>query len=235
MITRLENSYHSVASRIHKLASQHDRKPQDISLLAVSKGHSADAIRTLYERCGHRDFGENYAQELIAKQQQLEDLREIRWHFIGQLQTNKISKLVPICHHIATVASEKHLLTITRIAREHGFKSYPVSILVNAENEPQKAGVSFAEAAGLAESLKLSREGILMLHSMMAIPSSLYQDSQYPQLPQIYRDLKDLANTHSSGRLSLGMSGDLLLAIAAGSTTVRIGTAIFGERRSSQN
>jgi pyridoxal phosphate enzyme (YggS family) len=219
----LEHRYHQVCSQIRELAGTLSHP----ELLVVSKGHGPDPLRALFS-WGQTSFGENYAQELIAKSESLQDL-PIRWVFIGHLQSNKIRKIVSIASEIQTVGSLKHAEQIARAARDCGKAPYPIWIEVNAAQEEAKHGCPMNEVLTLAATLKQNPD--LRLRGLMAIPPSHFQDDSTPEVPELYHKLRKLADQVGDGQLSLGMSGDLGLSIRAGSNLVRIGTAILGPRQ----
>ena len=223
----------SIQIQISENAKVAGRSPESIRLLAVSKTHDASKIREAYG-LGLRDFGENYGDELSTKAVLLGDLSDLRFVFIGQLQSNKIQSIVRHAHEIQSVASEKHARYIERYAGEAGKSNYPVWIVLNAGNEASKQGVTFETLAALAAFIN-EHCPHLSLQGVMAIPPSTFTDSEWKKsrdqsIPDIYNRLRLAANQTGLGKLSLGMSGDLALAIAAGSDCVRIGTAIFGQR-----
>jgi pyridoxal phosphate enzyme (YggS family) len=197
-------------------------------LVAVSKGQSADKIRDLYRR-GQREFGENYVQELEEKAAQLTDLKDLRWVFIGALQSNKIQRIIRVASEIQTASSDKHLRYIDRLAAGAGKDPFPVFIEVNAGGEASKGGIAAAEVPSLVVSSQ-SMPGI-SLQGIMVIPPAEIDDATYvlagKDPPPMYRDLRLLADATGMGKLSLGMSGDYKTALAAGSDCVRIGRALF--------
>jgi pyridoxal phosphate enzyme (YggS family) len=221
----LTQTFRELQSKIATLAEKKSTQPQ---LLAVSKGQSAERIRTLVQ-LGQKRFGENYLQELIEKSEQLAD-QGIEWVFIGHLQSNKIKKLVEVCSEIQTVASLRHAEQIARHASDFGKTPFPVYIEVNAGEEESKSGVHWQEVLPLAQAIT-ERLPALRLMGIMAIPPSDFQDASHSEVPPLYRDLRSLADQIGERRLSLGMSGDLALAIQAGSNLVRIGTALMGPRQ----
>lgn len=199
-------------------------------LIAVSKGQSPEKIRALYH-LGQREFGENYADELALKAEALRDL-QIKWIFIGHLQSNKIQRLVNITSEIQTISSMKHARYVARYSADLGKKNFPIFIEVNAADESAKAGVSPAATPALAKEIQTEFPG-LDLRGIMTVPPDIYNDSAFPPeslLPELYLQLKTLAAKVGQGELSLGMSNDLHLALRAGSTCVRIGRALFGAR-----
>ena len=205
------------------------RSPDSVRLIAVSKVKPASKIQAVYDQ-GVRDFGENYADELSAKALALSHLSDINWIFLGQLQSNKIQKLVEHAAEIQTVASIKHARYIQRYSLEFKKSNFPVWIQINADAEAQKFGVTPSETPELAALIKTQCPN-LRLMGLMAIPPSSFSDKECQGVvPSLYENLIRLARTIGAGKISLGMSSDLGIAIAAGSDCVRIGTAIFGER-----
>ncbi|HYX36153.1 MAG TPA: YggS family pyridoxal phosphate-dependent enzyme [Oligoflexus sp.] len=219
----LEHRYHLVCNQIHELAGSLPRP----ELLVVTKGHGPEPLRELFS-WGQTAFGENYAQELIAKSEALGDL-PVRWVFIGHLQSNKIRKIVSVASEIQTVGSLKHAEQIARAARDCGKIPYPIWIEVNADLEEGKHGCPLDEVPALAKAVAQNPD--LHLRGLMAIPPSHFQDATTPEVPPLYTSLRRLADQVGEGQLSLGMSGDLGLSIRAGSNLVRIGTAILGPRQ----
>ncbi len=229
-LNELEDRFVKVKTRIVRYCTEFHRDPNDIELLAVSKGQPIASIKALYE-LGQRDFAENYLQELIEKAIDL-PLPGIKWHFIGQLQSNKINRAVTLCQSIQTVAQVKHALKIASAAIEMKRTPYPVYLALNAENEPRKAGCNWTEAEAIAHAIN----GItgIILRGLMVVPPEKYQDPLTDEdsclIPELYHKLGELKNRIGEGHLSLGMSGDMRIAIGAGSTCVRVGTALFGDR-----
>lgn len=224
MSMELKERYQQVQEQIRQLCQETKREqPQ---LLAVSKVHSSDSIRKVYE-LGHRYFGENYAQELVSKAEELKDLH-IKWSFIGHIQSNKIKSIVEVADEIQTLASLKHAKAINKAAIECGKSPFKVYLAVNAEDEPQKNGISLDELPSLHQAI--SKEcPELEIQGIMSIPPKKYQDN-LDQVPRTYEKLRQAANDIGLGNLSVGMSGDLKIALMAGTNLVRIGTAIFGTR-----
>lgn len=211
-----------VRQRIARACAAAGRDPASVQLLAVSKFHSVETIRAAYA-LGQREFGENYAQELATKAEQLADLPALRFRFIGGLQRNKIKLLAPLGCAIETLASAKNAQALARHAQELG-RVLDVMIQVNVSNEPQKSGVAPAELAGLVGEVR-ALPG-LCLTGLMAIP-----EADAPGAARAsYRGLRALAEAQGLRELSMGMSDDLEIAIEEGATRVRVGTAIFGPR-----
>ena len=226
--SHLKANYHSVLEAIAIACRAADRSPNSVRLIAVSKTHEVSSIRTLAQ-LGIRDFGENYAQELLAKAEELADLT-INWHFIGHLQSNKINKLVQVCQSICTVTSVDHAKRIAKAARKLDKAPFPILLEINVDDETNKSGCNIAEALELG--LAISKIPDIDLRGVFAVPAPLSEaERASPQAPARYLTLKNLASGIGAGGLSLGMSADLTQAIAAGSSEVRIGTALFGTRR----
>jgi PLP dependent protein len=193
-------------------------------LIAVSKGQSVEHIQELY-RAGQRDFGENYVQEILAKHQTLSSrgITDIRWHFLGHLQTNKVKQLVPLNPVI-------HSLDSVRLAQEISKRAtgrVQVLVEVNVESEPSKTGVL---PGGLAELLSgVSGLAGLEVRGLMCIPSR-----EGGRSGEAFRNLRALRDAHRErlgpGELSMGMSEDFEVASREGSSWVRVGTALFGPR-----
>ncbi|MEO5971011.1 MAG: YggS family pyridoxal phosphate-dependent enzyme [Bdellovibrionia bacterium] len=222
----VSSNYKKLLEKISFLAIQ-SKGSFPVTLIAVSKRQSVDAIEELY-RLGQRDFGENYVQELITKAEELNrrGCHEIRWHFIGHLQTNKVKSLIPWVSCVHTVDS-------TRIAQELAKKwviagregRLPVFIEVNTDREETKSGVNPDEVLPLCE--KIAQYPVLEVLGLMCIPP-LEGDptSRFKDLAALERRLRP----YSQGMLSMGMSGDFATAIAEGATHIRVGTALFGPR-----
>lgn len=204
---------------------------QNTILVAVSKTKPVEAIKELYD-LGHRDFGENYVQELVDKQAQLPS--DIRWHFIGHLQTNKVKYLAPFVYLIHGVDSLKLLKEINKQALKAG-RVIDVLLQVHIAQEETKFGFDSAEledlfTSGLFEELKN-----IQITGFMGMAS--FSDDK-EQVRQEFRSLKQLFDRYKGvalpnvalSVLSMGMSGDYTTAIEEGSTMVRIGSLIFGER-----
>ena len=228
----LDERYKSVRQRISH-ATKHLRKTdtQKTDLMAVSKGQPLAKIQTLYD-LGQRYFGENYAQELFAKAASI-SAKDIYWSYIGQLQSKKIRKLVEVASEIHCLDKFSHASLIAKAAVEFGKTPYPVWISVNADAEPRKSGLPLTELKSFYQELTRHFPNQLTIRGLMSVPSARYKDwREGDPIPLVYQQLASLAPGIGEGCLSLGMSSDLELAIAAGSTLVRIGTDLFGPRPS---
>jgi pyridoxal phosphate enzyme (YggS family) len=227
MSSELESNYREVLGRIEQAAGSKEAA-RKITLIAVSKTKPAADIEALYH-LGHRDFGENYVQEMLAKATELatKGLKDIRWHFIGHLQTNKVKMLLPHVYAIHSVDSEKLALEISKRAKAAGRTSpLPVFIEVNVGGEETKTGLPPSEVPSLASFIGSLRE--LTLQGLMAIPPP--SDEPNPTPFRMLRALEEKCRPNTHGFLSMGMTDDLEVAVREGATHVRVGTAIFGKR-----
>jgi pyridoxal phosphate enzyme (YggS family) len=204
-------------------------KQKNVTLVAVSKTKPVEDILALY-RLGHRDFGENYVQELTEKQAQLP--KDIRWHFIGHLQRNKVKYIAPFIHLIHSVDSLKLLLEIGR----EGVKQQRILhclLQVHIAQEESKFGLDETALSVTMETLSREKPAGIAVDGLMGM-ASFTSDSG--KVRQEFRQLKNLFDKykHTAGtgftQLSMGMSGDYPIAIEEGSNMVRIGSILFGER-----
>lgn len=210
-----------------------DLAEKEVTLVAVSKTKPAESIQELYN-LGQRDFGENYVQELVDKQVQLP--QDIRWHFIGHLQTNKVKYIAPFVYLIHGVDSFKLLTEINKQAVKNN-RVIHVLLQVHIAQEETKFGLDENELEQilLNDSDQLSGLQNVQIDGFMGMAS--FSDNK-DQVRSEFKYLKFLFDRYSHVRtencriqtLSMGMSGDYVTAIEEGSTMVRIGSLIFGER-----
>jgi pyridoxal phosphate enzyme (YggS family) len=217
-----DDGYKEVRARIAAAARRSGRDLSSIELVAVSKAKTVADIERVYS-LGQRDFGENRAQEMVEKASRLPD--DIRWHFIGGLQTNKARLIRPITHLLHSMDREP---LGAAWAKGSGLPP-PVLLQVNTGQEEQKSGVSPGQAE---EVLDRVLELGLEVRGLMAIPP--YTDDPEEQRPH-FAMLRSLRDRLAPGRptlveLSMGMTDDFEIAIEEGSTVIRVGRAIFGER-----
>jgi len=217
-----------IRARIASAASASGRAADSIMLLAVSKKKPASDIRLAFG-CGQRDFGENYLQEALQKKRELQDL-DINWHFIGAIQSNKTRSIAEAFDWVHCV---DRLKIATRLSEQRPATLAPLNICiqVNIDHEASKAGIELSELIELATAIAVL-PGI-RLRGLMAIPAPR---TDYSEQCQAFARLAEaLASLRQLGldcdTLSMGMTQDMDAAIAQGSTLVRIGTAIFGERQ----
>jgi len=226
----IKNNIADIEQQISLACQQNARNKQDICLLAVSKTKPNTLIEQAYQ-AGQRHFGENYLQEAIEKIHALKHLNELCWHFIGPIQSNK-TKL--IAENFAWVHSVERIKIADRLnkqrqqamAVDENLKPLNVCLQLNISEEISKSGIRTEELNELAKFVNQC-DG-LTLRGLMAIPEKNAPKSTYLQMQRLYTQLK--TQYPSIDTLSLGMSNDLAQAITAGSTMVRIGTAIFGAR-----
>lgn len=223
----IENRLQAVKFRIEQAARHAGRDPRDIVLVAISKSFPTDDIRAAHA-VGQRHFGESYAQEAIAKMDMLADL-DLVWHFVGPLQSNKTRS---IAERFAWVHSVDRLKIAERLSaqRPESLPPLAVCVQVNVSGETTKRGAPPDEVVSLAHSV--ARLPRLSLRGLMAIPEPTadieLQRARFASLASMNARLR--ADGLDLDTLSMGMSDDLEAAIEAGSTLVRVGTAIFGAR-----
>lgn len=206
-------------------------KEKDIVLVAVSKTKPIEAIKELYD-LGHRDFGENYVQELQEKEEQLP--KDIRWHFIGHLQSNKVKYIAPFVHLIHGIDSFKLLKEVDKQAKKIN-KTIDVLLQVHIAQEETKFGLDENELNEIFSSDELSGLNNINIKGLMGM-ASFTEDIE--KVRREFKFLKSLLDKYSGFQtpntkletLSIGMSSDYQIAIDEGSTMVRIGSLIFGER-----
>jgi len=222
-----------VQERIRKAAVRADRDPREITLMAVSKTFPAERIREAYE-AGVREFGENRVQEFAGKAEALRDLADARWHMIGHLQSNKAGKAAELFHAVDSVDSLKLAERLNEAAARTN-KKLSVLIEINVGGEAAKSGVS-PDSPELGQLLSaVSAFDNLEVSGLMTIPPFFGESEAARPYFRTLRELRDRIAARRMPRigmklLSMGMSHDFEIAIEEGSTCVRVGTAIFGER-----
>lgn len=231
MMSEIQQRYQAVCERITQAALQAGRPAIQVQLLAVSKTFAAEQVREV-AALGQRDFGENYVQEGVDKIAALKDVPGLVWHCVGPLQSNKTR---PVAEHFDWVHSIDRLKIAQRLSDQRPAHLPPLQVClqVNIDGGPTKSGVAPEQALALAQAV----QGLpgLVLRGLMTIPEPAADEAAALAVHRRTRELFDGLN--ASGRLlrpidtlSMGMSADLEAAIAAGSTMVRVGTAIFGGR-----
>lgn len=228
-----------VRSRIATAATSCGRSPSDVTLVAVSKGQSSEAIRAAYS-LGLRDFGENYVQEWLGKKAELADLTDLRWHLIGHLQSNKAKSVALECYCIQTIdrISVAEVLERTRVMKAKG-QVPRLQVLVQLEvdaQDPNKFGARPGKETDelckfVASMPELEWKGFMGIgppdksdEELAALYATFVSHSQ--ELWQSFHPFK----SSQLPVISLGMTSDLDVAIASGSSMIRVGTGIFGTR-----
>lgn len=203
-----------------------------VTLVAVSKTKPAEDILELYN-LGHRDFGENYVQELTGKQALLP--QDIRWHFMGHLQSNKVKQIIPFVHLIHSVDSEKLLIEIDKQA---GKMAHTVSCLLQMHiaREETKFGMDEAELAVVMSRIEKEKFPHVVVTGLMGMASftddSALVKREFQHLKKMYDQYVISSPTiHQPTILSMGMSGDYQKAIQEGSNMIRVGSMLFGARK----
>lgn len=211
----------AVQDRIAAACERSKRDPASVKLLAVSKLQPVELIREAYA-AGQRDFGENYAQELRDKAEELEDLKDIRWHAIGPLQSNKAKYIAKIAHAFHAVDNFR---IAEELAKRRGLPKLKLFIEVNVGGELTKSGVAPTEARGLYDEVRALPN--VEVVGLMSLPPLM---SDVNALRPYFRKLRTVASQLGLKELSTGTTADFEVAIEEGATIVRVGTAIFGER-----
>lgn len=227
-MSTLVASYQQVIDRIHQACDLAQREKHEVALLAVSKTKPADMVEILYQQ-GQRAFGENYLQDAEQKIQKLSYLTDIEWHFIGPIQSNKTRIIAEHFDWVETL-DRKKIAQRLNDQRPASLPPLKVMIQVNISEETQKSGVLTADVTDLAAIIDALPK--LELRGLMCIPSATDDQerlaAQFDKMNQLINELNILYP--ACNQLSMGMSGDLELAIQHHSTQVRIGTDIFGAR-----
>ncbi|WP_293265579.1 YggS family pyridoxal phosphate-dependent enzyme [Neptunomonas sp.] len=226
-MTSIAENLKSVGTLINQAALDAHRRPVDITLLAVSKTRTADELRELYLH-GQKHFGENYLQESLDKMFALDDLA-ITWHFIGPIQSNKTRS---IAENFDWVHSVDRLKVAQRLSeqRPQSLPSLNICLQINISGEESKSGCLPTEAEALLNQIDTLPN--LNVRGLMAIPAAtddtLAQQAALAAMQAMYIKLQKQYPKFDT--LSMGMSGDMQIAIREGATMVRIGTALFGPR-----
>ncbi|ENX17550.1 YggS family pyridoxal phosphate enzyme [Acinetobacter sp. CIP 64.2] len=220
-----QQSRQSVLNQIEQACQHVQRDPATVQLLAVSKTHPSTRLRTMYA-VGQRCFGENYLQEALEKIEELQDL-EIEWHFIGHVQRNKTKHLA---EKFDWVHGVDRLIIAERLSsqRSDQQKALNLCLQVNIDGQDSKDGCQPEEVAELVQ--RISQLPKLRLRGLMVIPAP-ENHAAFADAKALFEQVKaQHVQPQDWDTLSMGMSADLDAAIAAGSTMVRIGTALFGAR-----
>jgi len=227
-MSSIATNLQAVRARIARAAQASKRDSGGISLVAVSKTFPAEYIAQAHA-AGQVAFGENYAQEAVEKITKLARL-PLAWHFIGPIQSNKTGAIAAHFQWVHSVEREK-IAQRLNAARPENLPPLNVCIQVNISGEASKSGISPGEEIKLAEAI--ARMPRLKLRGLMAIPEPTPDAKLQRRRFALLRELKEklVARGYALDTLSMGMSDDLEAAIAEGATMVRVGTAIFGQRK----
>ena len=234
----IANHFQAVRHRIQTAERAAGRQSGSVQLIAVGKFQPAQSLKRVYEE-GQRAFGENYVQEAVEKIQKLDQLRPwLEWHFIGPLQSNKTAE---IAEHFDWIHTVDRLKIAQRLSDQRQAYSrlgpLQVCVQVNISREESKSGVTPDEVLELCEAIATLPS--LVLRGLMAIPAPssnlTEQRVAFAQLRELFESIRAQKNISPGFQdfdtLSMGMSDDLEAAIAEGATLVRVGSAIFGERK----
>ena len=214
----------SIQENYHKIKAQ---IPENVELVAVSKFHPVEKIKEVYD-CGQKVFGENKVQELLTKVNELP--ADIQWHLIGHLQTNKVKYIAPFIDTIQSVDSEKLLLEINKEAAKNNRK-IKVLLQVKIAEEETKYSLEIAEAKEIFSNYLENQYPNIEILGLMGMATFTDNKNQVKSEFLVLKSLFDELSTFKKlETLSMGMSDDFSLAIECGSTSVRIGSAIFGVR-----
>lgn len=216
-IMSIQENYHKIKAQI----------PENVELVAVSKFHPVEKIKEVYD-CGQKVFGENKVQELLSKVNELP--ADIKWHLIGHLQTNKVKYIAPFIDTIQSVDSEKLLLEINKEAVKNN-RIIKVLLQVKIAEEETKYGLEISEAKEIFSNYLEHQYPNIEILGLMGMATFTDNKTQVKSEFLILKSLFDeLSTFRKLETLSMGMSDDFALAIECGSTSVRIGSAIFGAR-----
>ncbi len=197
--------------------------PSNVNILAVSKGFKSQEIKTIHN-LGQNDFGESKYQEAFEKQLILKDLKQIKWHFIGRIQSNKIRKIVQNFKYIHSVDSFEKLQKISRISYEEKKNPY-IMLQVKLSDDPSKGGfepdVLISKWSEIQELKNITLKGLMTIN-----PRGLSSNEN----SELFKKCRSIADSLQLSDCSMGMSGDWEEAIDSGSTWLRLGSLIFGDR-----
>ena len=230
IMDELSKRYQAVCERITQAALHAGRAAHEVQLLVVSKTFAAELVAQV-AALGQRDFGENYVQEGVDKIAALRDTPGLVWHCIGPLQSNK-TRLV--AEHFDWVHSVDRLKIAQRLSEQRPAHLPPLQVClqVNIDGGPTKAGVAPGEALALAQAVTALPR--LRLRGIMTIPDPVEHVEQqvavHRQAKKLFDELQAALSLSAFDTLSMGMSADLEAAVQAGSSMVRVGTAVFGAR-----
>ncbi|MCJ7655401.1 MAG: YggS family pyridoxal phosphate-dependent enzyme [Dehalococcoidia bacterium] len=218
----IEANIKEVHRRIAQACERSHRSPGEITLVVVTKEVGISEIRAAFD-CGIRDFGENRVQEAEDKIGQLSDLKpEVAWHMVGHLQSNKARTAVELFDIIHSVDSVKLAEILSRRAE----KTFPVLLQVNVSGEATKGGFAVSEVGVAVEEIRrLPNQKVMGLMTIAPLVADI------EEARRVFRKLRELRDSLGLEHLSMGMTDDFEVAVEEGATMLRIGRAIFGDRR----
>lgn len=217
----------SIAESIQKLKNE---IPPQVTLIAVSKTKPVEAIMEAYN-AGHKIFGENKVQEMAGKYEQLP--KDIQWHLIGHLQSNKVKYIAPFVNLIHSVDSLKLLQEINKQGQKNE-RVIDCLLQVHIAKEETKFGLSFDEAEELLSPDQLRTLSHIRIRGLMGMATFTDDEqvirSEFRSLSEFFKKMKAKIDSSQFDTLSMGMSGDYRIAVEEGSTMIRVGSSIFGSR-----
>ena len=227
MYQSIESRFQTVKANVDLACSGINQSPQSVKIIAVSKLQSTDIIKEAYDN-GVRDFGENYAQELAEKS--LSCTNDIVWHFIGPIQSNKVSLIAKHADWVHSIDREKIAKKLNGALEAEGKKIHAL-VQVNIDREESKSGIHPEDVISFANNL-ITHYPNLMLEGLMFMPKiNTSKKAKMDTMNKIINLQKSLISQHPGCKnLSLGTSGDFEESIIAGSTIIRIGEGLLGKR-----
>lgn len=227
----IKNNFDRIKERVNNAAIKCGRNPDEITIVSVSKTHPVDTIKA-GRKAGITVFGENYAQELKEKHDLLEATEQsIKWHYIGHLQTNKVKYLIPFVNLIHSVDSIHLAEEISKQAIKYN-RNVEILLQVNTSGEDSKSGCNPDDIYAFAiEAIKIPNLNITGLMTIGSFTENIIQiRKEFKMLRTIKEEMNNNYGLKQFINLSMGMTGDFEIAIEEGSTFIRVGTAIFGQR-----
>ena len=227
----IKERYDEIARRVAEAAERSGRKPDDITLVAVTKTHTADEINEVIN-AGATDIGENRVQEMLEK---YDSVKDVRWHLIGHLQTNKVKNVIGRVVMIHSVDSLKLAREIDKRSAAAGMTT-DILIEINSAMEETKSGIAAAELKELCEEITIECEHVRIRGLMCIPPIAVDPEDARPYFIEAAAMFKEMQSwdlpeeRFGPDELSMGMSGDFEVAIEEGATIVRVGSSIFGPR-----
>jgi pyridoxal phosphate enzyme (YggS family) len=220
----LKENLITLEKRIAAACARANRNREEITLLAVTKNHPAEKILDAYN-LGIRNFGENKVQELLRKKEFFVNLPDLRWHFIGHLQSNKAKYIAPFIHCIHSIDS---IETAKELSKRAGQNSRSIDVLleINVASEATKEGIALSDGNKLFRQIRDEAKSLNVKGLMTVAPLDENPETVRPY----FKELRILRDQLGLKELSMGMTSDFEIAIEEGATQIRIGSALFGER-----